>query len=230
MRQKIQLVVTTTFIGLAVIHSAFAQSGKPLLLGQFGDWGAYVGIENGQKVCFAISQPQRMESEPTQPRGQTYATFSMRPTQVGGELSIVMDYSFNSNLEATAQIGNEAFALYTKDNSAWIKNHSESARMIESLRRQPILLVKGASAGGVRTTDHYSLKGFEQAALRAAKACLEGATTPAVAPRPVQPAPQPRVPGAQPAPQPVYPAPQPRAPQPAPQPSSPACQRFPNLC
>jgi hypothetical protein len=214
MRQKIQLVVTTTFIGLAGIHSAFAQGGKPLLLGQFGDWGAYVGIENGQKVCFAISQPQRMESVPTQPRGNTYATFSMRPTQVGGELSILMDYSFNSNFEASAQIGAEAFALYTKDHSAWIKNLSESARMIDSLRRQSVLLVKGTSAGGMRTTDHYSLRGFEQAALRAAKECLDGATTPAVAPRPVQPAPQPRTPGA----------------QPAPQPSSPACQRFPNLC
>src|SRR5262249_51197960 len=157
-----------TVVGFVAAHSAFAQGG-PQLLGHFGDWNAYVGVQTGQKVCFALSEPR---SGATPGRGRSFVMIATRPAkQEWNELSILMDYSFDPNAEATVQLGAETFALYTKDDGAWLRNVSERGRMIDAMLREPALLVKGTSAQGMRTVDRYSLSGLGPAIDRATQEC-----------------------------------------------------------
>jgi hypothetical protein len=57
--------------------AAYAQKKDPaeqaVLLGQFGDWGAYKATPGGKKVCFALAKPARQR--PIRP-----AATATRPT------------------------------------------------------------------------------------------------------------------------------------------------------
>src|SRR5262249_12627364 len=120
---------------------------------------------NGQKLCFA-----RFPSSPANsPAPKSFVSISMRPAQrVWNELSVQMDYSFKPNLDATAQIGAETFALYTNGQGAWVKSaQSEGARAIDALRRESVLVINGTNAGGQSVVARFSLKGLGAAIDRA---------------------------------------------------------------
>ena len=43
---------------------------QAMLLGQFGDWGAYKATPGGKKVCFALSKPTSAVTEPGRPHAR----------------------------------------------------------------------------------------------------------------------------------------------------------------
>ena len=201
MYRKVHLI-GIALIGTVYVHSVVAQGDGPQRLGTFDDWGAYL-YEGDQKLCFVMSRPTSLKSDPiTAIRGNTYLMVSMRPhQQVWSEPTIRMDYRFSPGSETTAEIGTAIFALWTKGDSAWIKNPTEEARMIDAMHRGSVLVVKGRSTSGMRSADQYSLKGFSQAIERAAKECRQPSTTTTTT-TPNRPS----------------------------QPGEPACKRYPNLC
>lgn len=146
---------------------------QPLLLGQYGDWGAYTATPGGKKICFALAKPAGSQTNPAnRPRDPAYMFISSRPTEkVKDEVSIVIGYGFKPNSDATIDLGGVNFAMYTQNDGAWIKNAAEEARLIEAMRKGSDLTVKGMSAKGTQSTDTYSLKGVAQALDRVAQEC-----------------------------------------------------------
>jgi hypothetical protein len=138
---------------------------QPTLLGQYADWGAYTAAPGGGKICFVLAKPKTSKTEPLgRSRNPAYMFVSTRPTEsVKNEVSVVVGYPFKTSSDATAEIGNTKFAMYTKDDGAWIKNVNEEARMVEAMRKGGDLTVKGTSGRGTQSTDQYSLKGLAQA-------------------------------------------------------------------
>jgi invasion protein IalB len=146
---------------------------QPLLLGQYGGWGAYAATPGGKKVCFALSKPSESQTVPAnRPRDAAYMFVSSRPTEkVRDEVSIIMGYGFKPNSDANIDLAGTNYAMYTQNDGAWIKNAAEEARLIDSMRRGSDLVVKGVSARGTQSTDTYSLKGLAQALDRVAQEC-----------------------------------------------------------
>ncbi len=146
---------------------------KPTLLGQFGDWGAYTASPGGKKICFAIAKPTSSETNPPgRPRNPSYMFISSRPAEkVVNEVSIIIGYPFKPNSEATAEVGSAAFALYTQQDGAWIKNAAEEAHMVDAMRAGQSAVVKGVSAKGTKSIDTFSLKGLAQALDRTGQEC-----------------------------------------------------------
>jgi len=138
---------------------------EPTLLGQYGDWGAYTATPGGAKVCFVIAKPKVSKTEPAgRKRDQAWLFVSSRPKEnVKHEISMVIGYPFKTSSDATAEIGETKFAMYTQNDGAWIKNVAEEARLIEAMRKSVDLTVKGTSGRGTASTDQYSLKGLAQA-------------------------------------------------------------------
>jgi invasion associated locus B (IalB) protein len=154
--------------------SAPASGGvQPLLLGQYGDWGAYTATPGGKKVCFALAKPAGSQMNPAnRPRDAAYMFISSRPAEkVRDEVSIIIGYGFKPNTDATIDLGGTNFAMYTQNDGAWIKNAAEEARLIESMRKGADLVVKGVSARGTQSSDTYSLKGLAQALERVGQEC-----------------------------------------------------------
>lgn len=146
---------------------------SPQLLGQFGDWGAYTGSGSGTKVCFAIAKPSATETKPpNRPRNPTYIFVSTRPAEkVRNEVSIIIGYAFRANTDATVEIGDAKFAMYTQNDGAWIKNAAEEPQLVEAMRSGTELIVRGTSSRGTQSSDRYSLQGLAQALDRVAQEC-----------------------------------------------------------
>lgn len=144
------------------------------LLGQFGDWGAYTASPGGKKICFALAKPASSETVPPgRPRDPIWFFVSTRPAEkVKEEVSVIFGYPFKANTDATLEVGNINFAMYTQNDGAWVKNAAEEARLVDALRKSSAdVTVRGESGRGTKTIDKFSLKGVSQALDRAAQEC-----------------------------------------------------------
>ncbi len=146
---------------------------QAVLLGQFGEWGAYRATPGGKKICFALSKPTSVTSEPSgRTRDAAYAFVSTRPSEkVKNEVSVIVGYPQRAGHDATAAVGSSTYAMYTQNDGAWVKNAAEEPQMIEIMRRGSDLVVKSESAKGTKTIDTYSLKGIAQALDKVAEEC-----------------------------------------------------------
>jgi invasion protein IalB len=167
-------VIAASLASVSLTPAAFAQAPKstaatgdvqPTLLGQYGDWGAYTASPSGAKVCFALAKPKTTKTEPpARKRDPSYVFVSTRPGEnVKNEVSVIIGYPFKTSTDATAEVGTAKFAMYTQNDGAWIKNIAEEARMIDAMRKNAELTVKGTSGRGTLSVDQYSLKGLAQA-------------------------------------------------------------------
>ena len=153
--------------------AAASPTDQAVLLGQFGDWGAYRASPGGKKICFALSKPTSAATEPAgRNRDASYAFVSTRPSEkVKNEVSVIVGYPQKSGHDATAAIGSANFTMYTQNDGAWVKNAAEEAQMVDAMRKGADLVVKSESGRGTKTTDTYSLKGIAQALDRVAEEC-----------------------------------------------------------
>jgi invasion protein IalB len=173
--------ICVTLLAVSALDaSASAQQKKPanptdqaVLLGQFGEWGAYRATPGGKKICFALSKPTSATSEPAgRSRDPSYAFVSTRPTEkVRNEVSVIVGYPQRPGHDATAAIGSATYSMYTQNDGAWVKNAAEEAQMVETMRKGSDLVVKSESSRGTKTTDTYSLKGVAQALDKVAEEC-----------------------------------------------------------
>jgi len=148
-------------------------SAQPVLLGQFGDWGAYTASPGGRKVCFALAKPTKAVTDPpNRPRDPTYMFISTRPAEkVINEVSVVLGYGLKPSSDAQMEVSGAKFAMYTQNDGAWIKNAAEENRLLEGLRKGADATVHGESTRGTKTTDVYGLKGLTQALERVGQEC-----------------------------------------------------------
>ena len=146
---------------------------QAVLLGQFGDWGAYTASPGGKKVCFALSKPTSAVIEPaSKKRDPSYAFVSTRPAEkVRNEVSVIVGYPQKAGVDATATIGTASYVLYTQNDGAWVKNAAEEAQMVDTMRKGSDMVVKSVSHSGAKTTDTYSLKGLGQALDKVGEEC-----------------------------------------------------------
>lgn len=162
----------------AFVTPASAQRKSPadqaVLLGQFGDWGAYKADPGGKSVCFALSKPTKGETNPPgRNRDAAYAFVSTRPAEkVRHEISVIVGYPQKAGHDATATIDSSAkYVLYTQDDGAWVKNAKEESQMVDTMRKGGELVVTSESARGTTTTDTYSLRGIAEALDKVAAEC-----------------------------------------------------------
>ena len=151
--------------------SSKTASGKPLQVGTYGEWGAYVTQGAKEKTCYALAKPgQRLPAGLK--RDPAYVFISTRPGEnVRNEVSIIMGFGMKDGGEASADIGGEAFELLGKGPNAWVKNAAKEQQFVDALRKGSKLTVKAPSVKGNVTTDQYSLNGLGQALERVAKEC-----------------------------------------------------------
>jgi invasion protein IalB len=144
-----------------------------VLLGQFGDWGAYRAMPGGKKVCFALAKPSAATTEPAnKKRDPSYAFISTRPSEkVKNEVSVIVGYPQKANIDASAAVGGTAYVMYTQNDGAWVKNAADEAKMISAMRNGGDLVVKSESGKNTKSTDTYSLKGIGQALDKVAEEC-----------------------------------------------------------
>ena len=149
-----------------------APSGKPTLVGTFGDWGAYEAQGAKSKICYALAQPKERTPAALK-REQAYIFISSRPGEgVHNEVSVIMGLPLKEGSgDAKAEVGTTTFDLVTKGQNAWMKNAAQEGQLIDVMKKHGRLVVKAPGAKGALATDSYSLSGLGQALDRVAKDC-----------------------------------------------------------
>jgi invasion protein IalB len=146
---------------------------QAVLLGQFGDWGAYTASPGGKKVCFALSKPTTAATDPAgRNRDGSYAFISTRPAEkVKNEVSVIVGYPQKPSHDANATVGSATYVMYTQNDGAWVKNAAEETQMVEAMRKGADLVVRSESARGTKSIDTYSLRGIGEALDKVAAEC-----------------------------------------------------------
>jgi invasion protein IalB len=156
----------------AVKPAAAAGPAKPMLVGTYGDWGAYSTQGGKAKICYALAQPKE-RTPASLKKEQAYIFISNRPAEgVKNEISVIMGVPLKEGAaEAKAEVGAATFDLVSKGQNAWVKNAADETRFIDAMKKGSKLTVKGTLVKGGAATDSYSLSGLGQALDRVVKDC-----------------------------------------------------------
>lgn len=151
-------------IGLVVLLAASqVQAGEPRLMGTYGDWLAYVFVEDGSKVCYMASKPQKAEGNYTR-RGEIFALVTHRPAEgTKNVFSYITGYDYKTGSDATLEVDGKRFVLFTQDNTAWAPDAETDNQIAQAIRKGSKMVVKGKSTRGTDTKDTFSLKGSSAA-------------------------------------------------------------------
>jgi invasion protein IalB len=143
----------------------------PNLIGTYGDWSAYSFTENGNKVCYMVTQPTKAEGNYSK-RGDIFALVTHRPGEkTKNVFSYITGYTYKNDSDVTVNIDGKNFTLFTQKDMAWTPSQDEDNRLAENIRKGSKMVVKGTSARGTLTTDTISLKGSGGAHDAISKAC-----------------------------------------------------------
>jgi hypothetical protein len=150
--------------------AAFAAS--PQLLGSFQDWDAYRLVEGKSQSCYALSSPKKLDRPNGMNRQASFFMLTNRPgIRAGAEPSLIAGYPLQPGQPVKILVGDQRFAMFSKDDGAWIKDPADERRFVEALKAGTNLVVQGTSTQGTALADHYSLRGLSAALTAIDQAC-----------------------------------------------------------
>ena len=171
MSNRLILLGFFAYAALAPGAGLAAQADNPKPLGTFERWTAYSLTEGGQQVCYVASAPAKSDGKYAK-RGDVFMLITHRPAQKSLDVvSFVAGYAFKPEAQAELAVGKDKFTLFVKDERAWAPDDKADATIVRAMSKGAEMVVRGTSARGTATTDHFSLKGFARAYDAINKAC-----------------------------------------------------------
>jgi hypothetical protein len=146
------------------------------LLGAFGNWSAFSSGTGSSLTCYALSKP-RASRPTTAKRGPAvYLMVSDWPARkVKAEPQIVYGYLAKEGGAAALGVGPEKFTFFIrnsgKEGSAWLQQLNDNPRLISAMSGGVSAVASGVSTKGTKTSDTYSLSGFNDAMVKVHAAC-----------------------------------------------------------
>lgn len=155
----------------AILFADPANAAEPHLVGQFGNWSAYMVGAKKSKVCYVHSEPVESKGK-YKSRGRVFVQAAHRPAEkVQGEFSVTAGYTYKPHSAVLVGVDKKTFKLFTKDDGAWLEDSKSDHMIVRYMKKGIDMFVTGTSNHGTKTTDKYSLKGFTAAYNAINKAC-----------------------------------------------------------
>jgi len=143
---------------LAAGFPAVAQDVK--VLSTSGKWTAYTYQEDGKSVCYVASKPIKSEGN-YKTRGEVLMLVTHRPAENANDVvSVVAGYSYQTDSDATVQVGPRKFNFFTFGERAWARDAQTDKAVVQVMIKGNSMSVRGNSSRGTPTVDTYSLQGF----------------------------------------------------------------------
>lgn len=145
------------------------------LLGVFDNWSAYTTGSGSSLTCYALSKPRAIRPAGTK-RGAIYLMISDWPSRkVKAEPQIVYGYQAKESGAAALAVGSDKFSFFIRNNgkegSSWLQQLNDNDRLIDAMRNGVSAVASGTSSRGTKTSDTYSLAGFNDALVKIHAAC-----------------------------------------------------------
>jgi hypothetical protein len=175
-RSSLMKMLLGLSVALAVV--ALPAAADPAnLLGVFGNWTAYSSGAGSSLTCFATSLP-RAKRPATAKRGPIYLMVSDWPgRKVKGEPQIVYGYPTKEGGAAALGIGGDKYTFFMRntgsggDGSGWLQNLSQNPALTSAMQGGVSAVASGISKRGTKTSDTYSLAGFNDALAKIHAVC-----------------------------------------------------------
>jgi hypothetical protein len=150
------------------------------LLGVFNNWSAYTTGTGSGLTCFAMSKPRA--TRPATVKRDDKKLFLMvsdwPSRKVKSEVQIVFGYQGKEGGAAALGVGGDKFSFFIrnkgKEGSAWLQQLSENTRLVTAMQEGVSAVASGTGGVGkktVKTSDTYSLSGFNDAMAKVHAAC-----------------------------------------------------------
>jgi hypothetical protein len=162
-------------LGLSLGAALPAAAEPANLLGVFGNWSAYTTGTGSSLTCYALSKP-RASRPATAKRSAIYLMVSDWPSRkVKAEPQIIYGYQAKEGAAAALGVGSDKFTFFIRNNgkegSAWLQQLSENQRLVTAMQDGVSAVAGGTSTKGTKTSDTYSLAGFNDAMAKVHAAC-----------------------------------------------------------
>lgn len=163
------LILGASLLSTASAIPAHAQGA--LEIGRRGAWIIHQTPDADSKICFAATPPVAKEPAGAN-RSKMLLYVSAWPKEgVKAEVSVKLGYPIKAGSDVTVTVGDDAFALFPKDDRAFVSDATEELKLIEAMKKGSKLIVQATSERGTATTDTYSLAGLSQALQALAASC-----------------------------------------------------------
>ncbi len=151
-------------MAMALFLPSMATAQTPYSLGSYTDWNVWEVSENGQKICFIVSEPKKQDGNYTR-RGKPAVLVARRQVpSLTDEVSVQPGYDYLQGSSVTVSVDSQVFSLFTRGGPhAWTKNDEEDQALIAAMRRGQTMVIQGESSRRTTSTDTYSLLGFTKA-------------------------------------------------------------------
>ena len=162
-------------LGLSLCAVLPAAAEPANLLGVFGNWSAYTTGTGSSLTCYALSRPRATRPAGAK-RGAIYLMVSDWPSRkVKSEPQIIYGYQGKEGGAAALGVGSDKFTFFIRNNgkegSAWLQQLGENNRLVTAMQEGVSAVASGISARGTKTSDTYSLAGFNDAMTKVHAAC-----------------------------------------------------------
>ena len=152
------------------LSSAVAAHAQPTMIKKFDDWGVYSYSREGRTVCYLLTVPKTTQP-PGVDHGRNFFVIGKAPGKLTAyEPQAIMGYDLKPGSRGRIEIGDRAFAMFTKGKSAWVLEETKESDVIEAMRSGSDMTVGVVSKRGTQTSYTYSLSGVS-AALKQVSKC-----------------------------------------------------------
>lgn len=153
------------FAALMLLSGAHAEPGK------FGDWSLTTAGKGDAKNCYVASEVKEPAAGVAD-RSQSVIYISAWPKDgIKAEVSIKLGYAAKSDGGAKVTIGKDSFALFIKDEHAFVADPTMELKLVEAMKKGSKLVVEATTASDGMVKDGYSLSGIMGALAAQAAAC-----------------------------------------------------------
>jgi hypothetical protein len=164
-----------TAAALCVGAAAPAMAEPANLLGVFGNWSAFSSGSGSSLTCYALSKPRATQPKAAK-RSAIYLMVSDWPSRkVKAEPQIVYGYQAKEGGAAALGVGGDKFSFFIRNNgkegSAWLQQLNDNPRLVSAMSGGVSAVASGVSSKGTKTSDTYSLSGFNDAMAKVHAAC-----------------------------------------------------------
>jgi len=150
---------------------AGSSADNPVLIKAFGDWKAYYFTDQGAKVCFMSSPPEKQEGKFKKRGDVLFFITHWAADKTKNVISVSAGYAYKDESTATVTVDDHDFTLATVGETAWARDSGTDTAIAEAIRKGSSLSVTGTSKHGTKTKDTYSLKGSSAAYEAITKTC-----------------------------------------------------------
>jgi hypothetical protein len=169
-----RIFFTACLLSLGLALPAVAEPAN--LLGVFGNWSAYTSGTGSSLTCFAMSKPRAKRPVTAKRSDNVYLMVSDWPSRkVKAEPQIVYGYQAKEGAAAALGVGGDKFIFFIRNNgkegSAWLQQLGDTQRLNTAMLEGVSAVASGTSLRGTKTTDTYSLSGFNDAMTKVHAAC-----------------------------------------------------------